>query len=149
MSNGVNKVILIGNVCRDPEQRAMANGGPVTNISIACNQGWTDKAGEKKESVEFVNIVFFDKLAQIAAQYLRKGSQVYVEGSLRTRSWEKDGVKRYATEVVAREMQMIGSRIDSAPAENTRAADPAQPRAASGGSTKPDAFDNFEDEIQF
>ena len=151
MSNGVNKVILIGHVCRDPEQRAMANGGPVTNISIACNQGWTDKAGEKKESVEFVNIVFFDKLAQIAAQYLRKGSQVYIEGQLRTRSWEKDGVKRYATEVVAREMTMLGGRQDG---EQPRTADPAQSRAyreASGGSTKPqpDAFDNFEDDIQF
>lgn len=147
MSNGINKVILIGNVCRDPEQRAMPSGEAVTNISIACNQSWRDKAGEKKESVEFVNIVFFNKLAEIAGQYLRKGSQVYVEGSLRTRSWEKDGVKRYATEVVAREMEMLGSRPEG---ERPRAADPAQARAyreASGGSTKPqpDAFDDFGD----
>ena len=148
MSNGVNKVILIGHVCRDPEQRAMPSGEAVTNISIACNQSWRDKAGEKKESVEFVNIVFFNKLAEIAGQYLKRGSQVYVDGSLRTRSWEKDGVKRYATEVVAREMEMLGSRPEG---ERPRAADPAQARAyreASGGSTKsaPAPFDNFEED---
>lgn len=152
MSNGINKVILIGHVCRDPELRAMPGGEAVTNTSIACNQSWRDKAGEKKESVEFVNIVFFNKLAEIAGQYLRKGSQVYVEGSLRTRSWEKDGVKRYATEVVARDMKMLGGRQDSEQAA-PRAADPAQARAyreASGGSAKPAPFDDFDsDSIPF
>lgn len=151
MSRGINKWIGIGNLCRDPETRAMPGGAAVTNISIACNESWRDASGETKESVEFVNIVFFNKMAEISAQYLRKGSQVYIEGQLRTRSWEKDGVKRYATEVVAREMEMLGSRPEG---ERPRAADPAQARAyreASGGSTKPqpDAFDNFEDDIQF
>lgn len=140
---GLNRCHFIGNCCRDPERRALPRGEAVTNLSIACNNQWTNKAGEKKESVEFVNIVFFGKLAEIAGEYLSKGSKVYVEGSLRTRSWEKDGVKRYATEVVAKEMLMLGGGEQRA--DTTQA---AAYREASGGRQQ-SAFDDFVDDDPF
>ena len=108
----VNKVILVGNLGADPESRFTASGEAVCNISIACTETWRDKAtGEKKEMTEWVRVGFFGKLAEIAGQYLRKGSQVYIEGSLRTRKWtDKDGQEKYSTEIRADEMKMLGGK---------------------------------------
>jgi len=111
MARGINKVILVGNLGRDPETRYMPNGGAVTNVSIATSKGWKDRdSGEQKERTEWHRIVFFNRLAEIAGEYLKRGSKVYIEGELRTRDWEKDGQKHYTTEVVASEMQMLDSR---------------------------------------
>lgn len=112
MARGVNKVILVGNLGQDPETRAMPSGKAVTNVRLATSESWRDKnTGEQKEQTEWHTVVFFDRLAEIAAEYLRKGSQVYVEGKLRTRKWQdKSGNDRYSTEIVANEMQMLGSR---------------------------------------
>ena len=112
MARGINKVILIGNLGSDPETRAMPSGAYVTNISIATSESWKDKqTGEQKERTEWHRVVMFDRLAEIAAEYLRKGSSVYIEGKLRTRKWQgKDGQDRYTTEIVANEMQMLGGR---------------------------------------
>lgn len=108
----VNKVILVGNLGKNPEMRYMPNGDAVANITLATSETWKDKqTGEKKESTEWVRVVFFRKLAEIVGQYLKKGSQVYVEGSLKTRKWQdKEGQDRYTTEIVADTMQMLGSR---------------------------------------
>jgi single-strand DNA-binding protein len=111
MARGVNKVILLGNVGGDPETKYMPSGGAVTNLSIATSESWKDKqTGQPQERTEWHRVVFFNRLAEIASEYLGKGSKVYVEGSLRTRQWEQDGVKRYSTEIVASEMQMLDSR---------------------------------------
>jgi len=112
MARGVNKVILIGNLGKDPEVRYMPSGGAVVNVTLATSENWKDKqSGESKERTEWHNIVFFNKLAEISGQYLKKGAKVYVEGSLRTRKWQdKDGHDRYTTEIVASEMQMLDSR---------------------------------------
>jgi single-strand DNA-binding protein len=112
MARGINKVILVGNLGQDPETRAMPSGKAVTNVRIATSDSWKDKnTGEQKEQTEWHTVVFFDRLAEIAAEYLRKGSQVYIEGKLRTRKWQdKSGNDRYSTEIVANEMQMLGSR---------------------------------------
>jgi single-strand DNA-binding protein len=108
----VNKVIIVGNLGRDPETRYMPNGDAVTNITVATTESWKDKnTGEKKELTEWHRIVFYRKLAEIAGQYLKKGSQVYIEGRLQTRKWtDKEGVERYTTEIIADTMQMLGSR---------------------------------------
>ena len=111
MAKGVNKVILVGNVGGDPETKYMPSGGAVTNLSIATSESWKDKqTGQAQERTEWHRVVFFNRLAEIASEYVRKGSKVYLEGSLRTRQWEQDGVKRYSTEIVASEMQMLDSR---------------------------------------
>jgi single-strand DNA-binding protein len=112
MARGINKVILVGNIGKDPETRYMPNGKAVTNFSVATSEGWTDKqSGDKQERTEWHNVVLFEKLAEIAAEYLKKGSQVYIEGSLRTRKWQdKEGKDRYTTEIVGRDMQMLGGR---------------------------------------
>ncbi len=112
MARGVNKVILIGNLGRDPEVRYMPSGSAVTNVAVATSETWKDKqSGERQERTEWHNVVFFNRLAEIAGEYLKKGSKVYIEGSLRTRKWQaKDGSDRYSTEVVANEMQMLDSR---------------------------------------
>lgn len=112
MARGINKVILVGNLGKDPDVRYMPSGKAVTNFSIATSESWTDKStGDKQERTEWHNIVLFDKLGEIAAEYLRKGSQVYIEGSLRTRKWQdKEGKDRYTTEIVGRDMQMLGAR---------------------------------------
>lgn len=111
MARGVNKVILIGNLGKDPEVKYFPNGDAFCNITIATSESWTDKqSGEKKERTEWHNAVFTKKLAEIAGQYLKKGSKVYVEGSLRTRKWEKDGQDRYTTEVVVQDMQMLDGK---------------------------------------
>ena len=108
----VNKVIIVGNLGRDPETRYMPNGEAVTNIAVATTESWKDKnSGEKKELTEWHRITFYRKLAEIAGQYLKKGSQVYIEGRLQTRKWtDKENVERYTTEIIADTMQMLGSR---------------------------------------
>ncbi|WP_420105257.1 single-stranded DNA-binding protein [Herbaspirillum huttiense] len=108
----VNKVIIVGNLGRDPETRYMPNGEAVTNIAVATTESWKDKnTGEKKELTEWHRITFYRKLAEIAGQYLKKGSQIYVEGRLQTRKWQdKEGVERYTTEIIADTMQMLGGR---------------------------------------
>lgn len=111
MARGVNKVILIGNLGKDPEVKYFPNGDAFCNTTVATSESWTDKqSGEKKERTEWHNVVFTKKLAEIVGQYLKKGSKVYVEGSLRTRKWEKDGVERYTTEIVVQDMQMLDGR---------------------------------------
>ena len=116
----VNKVIIVGNLTKDPESRSFPDGSPVANISVACNEKYKDKQGEMKEVVEYINIVFFGKLADIVADYLRKGSSVYVEGKLKTEKYtDKQGIEKYSTKVVASSMQMLGGKPsgESKPAE--------------------------------
>ncbi|NWG29907.1 MAG: single-stranded DNA-binding protein [Rhodocyclaceae bacterium] len=147
----VNKVILVGNLGADPEVRYLPNGDAVTNIRLATTESWKDKTtGEKKELTEWHRVVFYRKLAEIAGQYLKKGSQVYIEGRLRTRKWQgQDGQDRYTTEIEAQEMQMLGSRSgmggSDAPRDNGNrpAARPATPSPASAG------FNDVEDDIPF
>lgn len=112
MARGVNKVILIGNLGKDPEVRYFPNGDAVCNVTVATSDSWTDKqSGEKRERTEWHNVVFTRKLAEIAGQYLKKGSKVYVEGSLRTRKWQdKEGGDRYTTEIMVNDMQMLDGR---------------------------------------
>ena len=113
MARGINKVILVGNLGNDPETRFMPNGNPVTNISIATSESWKDKqSGQQQERTEWHRIVFFNRLAEIAGEYLKKGSKVYIEGALRTRQWDKEGQKHYPTEIIANEMQMLDGRND-------------------------------------
>ncbi|CAM3901278.1 single-stranded DNA-binding protein [Rheinheimera salexigens] len=116
MSRGINKVILIGNLGQDPEVRYMPQGGAVANFTIATSESWTDKAtNEKKEQTEWHRIVIYNRLAEIAGQYLKKGSKVYIEGKLKNRKWtDKEGVERYTTEIVVNELQML----DGAPQQN-------------------------------
>ncbi len=136
----VNKVIIVGNLGRDPETRYSPDGAALTNVSIATTSQWKDKTtGEKREETEWHRVAFFGRLAEIAAEYLRKGSQVYIEGRLRTRKWQdkETGQDRYSTEIVADVMQMLGSRAGAgAPADDdarpARSA-PSAPRAAAGG----------------
>src|SRR5229473_6400858 len=136
----VNKVILVGNLGRDPETRYAPEGGAITNISVATTDTWKDKtSGEKQERTEWHRVVFFSRLAEIAGEYLKKGSQVYVEGRLRTRKWQdKEGHDRYTTEIVADSMQMLGSRAGSGEPrpEPVRAAEP-KAAAAAAGAKKP------------
>src|SRR6266508_6803502 len=108
----VNKVILVGNLGRDPETRYAPEGGAITNISVATTDTWKDKtSGEKQERTEWHRVVFFSRLAEVAGEYLRKGSQVYIEGSLRTRKWQdKQGNERYSTEIIGNDLQMLGGR---------------------------------------
>jgi single-strand DNA-binding protein len=112
MARGVNKVILVGNLGKDPEVRYMPSGGAVANVTLATSEQWKDKqSGEQKERTEWHNVVFYQRLAEIVGEYLKKGSQIYVEGSLRTRKWQdKSGNDRYTTEIVASDMQMLGGR---------------------------------------
>lgn len=111
MAKGVNKVILVGNVGGDPEVRYMPSGSAVANISVATSETWKDKqTGQPQERTEWHKVVFFNKLAEIVEKYVRKGSKLYIEGSLRTKQWEQDGVKRYSTEIVADQMQMLDSQ---------------------------------------
>ena len=112
MARGVNKVILIGNLGQDPEVKYMPNGGAVTNVTLATSESWKDKnTGEQKENTEWHRVVFFRRLAEIAGEYLKKGSKVYIEGKLQTRKWQdQSGNDRYTTEIIANEMQMLDSR---------------------------------------
>ena len=155
----VNKVIIVGNLGRDPETRYMPDGGAITNISVATTDKWKDKNGEMQEKTEWHRVAFFGKLAEIAGEYLKKGSQVYVEGRLQTRKWQdKDGQDKYTTEIVANQMQMLGSRQGMGGGRD--AAHEGGEAAGAGGSrpaaSKPAAkagtggkFDDFEDDIPF
>jgi len=167
MARGVNKVILVGNLGKDPDVRYMPSGSAVTNVTIATSESWKDKqSGEKQERTEWHNVVFFNRLGEIAGEYLKKGSKVYVEGSLRTRKWQDktSGQDRYSTEIVASEMQMLDSKggagggggygggqsqnqdqnqnqSGGAPSNQNQGSAPAQ-----GGSQN---FDDFDDDIPF
>ena len=147
MARGVNKAIVVGNVGQDPEVRFMPNGNAVANISVATSERWKDKnTGDQQERTEWHRVVFFNRLVEIVEQYVNKGSKLYVEGRLQTRSWEQDGVKRYTTEIVASEMQMLDSRsADSNQGHTTN-----QPSNQPVESAPPPAnFDNFDDDIPF
>jgi single-strand DNA-binding protein len=156
MARGVNKVILVGTCGQDPETRYLPNGNAVTNLSLATSEQWTDKqTGQKVEKTEWHRVALFGKVAEIAGEYLRKGSQVYIEGKLQTREWEKDGIKRYTTEIVVDmqgRMQLLGGKPEgqqqgSAP-ERQRAPRPQQQAPQPGPQPAPD-FDSFDDDIPF
>ena len=154
----VNKVILMGNLGRDPEVRFMPNGDAVCNFSIATTDSWKDKAGERQEKTEWHNIVMYRRLAEIAGEYLKKGRPVYLEGRLQTRKWQtKEGQDRYTTEVIADSMQMLGGR-DVAPAQESQPSsqpeardefDQTPSRNNQSGSSNSSSFDEFEDDIPF
>lgn len=158
----VNKVIIVGNLGRDPETRYMPNGEAVTNVAVATTESWKDKSsGDKKEVTEWHRITFYRKLAEIAGQYLKKGSSVYVEGRLQTRKWtDKDGVERYTTEIIADTMQMLGGRPGAgggAPMDDDYGSSaPAAPRQNAGsGAARPASrpaasnFNDMDDDIPF
>lgn len=180
MARGINKVILIGNLGRDPETRYLPSGAAVTNVSVATSESWTDKqTGQKQDRTEWHRVVFFNRLAEIAGEYLKKGSKVYVEGSLRTRKWQdaQSGQDRYSTEIVGSDLQMLDSRGDAAHGGagmegyeqlasgpeasgqgfagggDVPSSKPAQPPAAGAGGNnggEAAAFDNsFDDDIPF
>ena len=167
-SRGVNKVILVGNLGNDPESRFLPSGGAVTNITVATSETWKDKqSGQPQERTEWHRVVFFNRLAEIANEYLRKGSKVYLEGSLRTRKWQdKSGQDRYTTEIVAGEMQMLDSRgagqsrggdqaqneynqAAAAPSGGQQAAGPQGVPSGGGGSAPSGDFGDFNDDIPF
>jgi len=159
----VNKVILIGNLGRDPEVRYAPSGSAIANITLATTRSWKDKnSGEKVDETEWHRVVFYDRLAEIAGEYLKKGKQVYIEGRLKTRKWtDKDGVEKYTTEVIANEMTMLGSREgmggggeEGGGYSRGAAARPSAPAAAAGAEAKPAAksstgFDDMDDDIPF
>jgi single-strand DNA-binding protein len=147
----VNKVILVGNLGRDPETRYNPEGGAITNISIATTDTWKDKtSGEKQERTEWHRVVFFGRLAEIAGEYLKKGSQVYVEGSLRTRKWQdKEGKERTTTEIVADRMQMLGSRQGAGDAGNREAREPVAAGEDKPSKKSAGKFDDMDDDIPF
>ena len=153
MARGINKVILIGNLGQDPDTRYMPSGGAVTNLRIATNESWKDKqSGEQKERTEWHSVAMFGRLAEISAEYLRKGSQVYIEGRLQTRKWQdRDGNDRYTTEIVANEMQMLGGRGMGGGGGNF-SQDPGPgpgPSSSGGGQSSPPPADDFDDDIPF
>ena len=145
----VNKCIFVGNLGRDPELKYTASGEAICNFSIACSESWKDKAtGEKKELTEWVRISFFGKIAEICGQYLKKGSQVYIEGSMRTRKWvDKDGQERYTTEIKGAEMKMLGSAGDGQ--RKQPESQPAPQRSAQGSPPSKASFDDLGDDIPF
>jgi single-strand DNA-binding protein len=142
MARGVNKVIIVGTLGKDPETRYMPSGSAVTNLRLATNEQWKDKqTGEQQERTEWHSIAMFGRLAEIAAEYLRKGSQVYIEGKLRTRKWQdKEGKDRYTTEIVADEMQMLGSKGGGGGASMG----PPAERSSSGGGQRPAAVSDMD-----
>ena len=154
MARGINKVIIVGNVGGDPETRYMPSGSAVTNLTVATNESWKDKqSGEQKERTEWHRVAMFNRLAEVAAEYLRKGSQVYIEGKLRTRKWQdKQGQDRYTTEIIADEMQMLGGRGGSG-GGNFGGAKQSGGQSGSnegGGSAPPQPGpDDFDDDIPF
>jgi single-strand DNA-binding protein len=158
----LNKVTLIGRLGADPEVRYMPTGGAVANITLATNFRWKDKAGEKKESTEWHRVVFFNRLAEIAGEYLKKGGQVYVEGRLQTRKWQgQDGLDRYTTEIIATEMHMLDSRtggtanfggdqVASGPsASSSKPTYQAPSNASNTMPPAPPSYEDFDDDIPF
>ena len=150
MARGINKVILVGNLGQDPETRYMPSGGAVTNLRLATSESWKDKqTGEPQERTEWHSVAMFGRLAEIAAEYLRKGSQVYIEGKLRTRKWQdKSGNDRYTTEVIADEMQMLGSRGGSG-APMSGSGGGGQRSQGAPASQPASAVNDFDDDIPF
>lgn len=152
MARGINKVILIGNLGNDPEVRYTPNGSAVANVTLATSETWRDKqSGELQDRTEWHRVVFFGRLAEIVGEYLRKGSKIYVEGSLRTRKWQdKNGVDRYTTEIIANEMHMLDSRgagnASGASASTTTSATAAQPPSPPA---EPAEIKDFDDDIPF
>jgi single-strand DNA-binding protein len=148
----VNKVILVGRLGKDPETRYMTNGEAVTNVTLATSENWKDKSGEKQERTEWHNLVFYRRLAEVAGEYLKKGSQIYVEGKIQTRKWQdKEGKDRYTTEIIVNEMQMLGSKSGGAGSfevversSSGSGAAASRPAPAAKGN-----FDNFDDDIPF
>ncbi len=159
MARGINKVILVGHLGKDPEVRYSPNGGAVANITLATSESWKDKvSGEKQERTEWHRVVFFGRLAEIAGEYLKKGAQIYVEGRLQTRKWQdKEGKDRYTTEIVAGEMQMLGSRegrgvpadADMDQSSSSESRMPAAASAGMGGGKSAPAAEDFDDDIPF
>ena len=157
MARGVNKVILVGNLGKDPETRYMPSGGAVTNITVATSESWKDKqTGQQQERTEWHRVVFFGRLGEIAGEYLRKGSKVYVEGRLQTRKWQaQDGTDRYSTEIVANDMQMLDGRGEGGGGDfggsdggggSRPSSAPSRPAEPAGGST---GGGDFDDDIPF
>ena len=149
MARGVNKVILIGNLGKDPETRSFPNGGSITNVTLATSDNWKDRDGNQQERTEWHNVVFHNKLAEISAQYLRKGSKVYVEGAIRTRKWQdKEGKDRYTTEIHANEMQMLDSKSSSGGSDDYSAPRAAAPSRSSTPppASRPAPEEHFEDD---
>ncbi len=153
MARGINKVILIGNLGNDPEVKYTASGSAVANVSIATSENWKDKAtGENQERTEWHRVVFFGKLAEIVGEYLKKGSQVFVEGRLQTRKWQdKEGQDRYTTEIIANEMQMLGGRGGGGSPDSRVNNDTPRTGAAPKPSAAPASApkDDFDDDIPF
>ncbi len=156
-SRGINKVFIVGIVGQEPETRYMPNGNAVTYLTLATSETWKDKnTGQQQERTEWHRITFYQRLAEIVAQYVHKGSKLYVEGRLQTRSWEQDGIKRYATDIIANEMQMLDSKGSS---DNYSPAPPSANQAADGQATQQAPqqapqeasanFDSFDDDIPF
>lgn len=157
----INKVILIGNLGRDPEVRYTPSGSAVCNVTLATTRNWKDKnSGDKVEETEWHRIVFYDRLAEIAGEYLKKGRPVYVEGRLKTRKWQdKDGVEKYTTEIIAEQMQLLGSRegmgggdAEGGGGERPQRSAPAQrpaPRSAPAAQKSSTGFDDMDDDIPF
>jgi single-strand DNA-binding protein len=148
MARGVNKVILVGTLGADPDTRYTPSNAAVTNLSIATNESWKDKqSGEQKEKTEWHRVVMFNRLAEIATEYLRKGSQVYIEGKIQTRKWEdKEGKDRWTTEIVANEMQMLGSRSSGS---NSAPSSMEGSPSSNVSAPKPQSSDDFDDDIPF
>jgi single-strand DNA-binding protein len=155
MARGINKVIIVGNLGADPEVRYMPSGGAVTNIRVATSEGWKDKqSGEIQERTEWHRIVFFNRLAEIASEYLRKGSKVYIEGSLRTNKWQdQSGNDRYSTEIIANSMQMLDSKGGGASAGGSSASSSSMPASNYSQepmtSAEPVMASDFDDDIPF
>lgn len=157
MARGVNKAIIVGTLGQDPEVKYMPSGGAVCNISLATNESWKDKrSGEMQERTEWHRVVMFNRLAEITGEYLRKGSQVYIEGRLQTRKWQgQDGTDRYTTEIVASEMQMLGGRsggsanFDSRPSNATSNQNAHSSNSSAPQNSAPAGLDDFDDDIPF
>lgn len=151
MSKGINKFIGIGNCCNDPETRYSQAGAAITNITIACNESWKDKnTGQMQERAEFIRVVLFNRLGEIAGEYLKKGSKVYVEGQLRTRKWQdKDGSDRYTTEIVAKEMQMLDSKQQGDDPGRHASGNRNQPNPTYTPAQQAPAGDDWDDDIPF
>lgn len=153
MAKGINKVILIGNLGKDPETRYMPSGGAVTNVTIATSESWKDKeSGQAQDRTEWHNVVFYNRLGEIAGEYLRKGSKVYVEGSLRTRKWQdKSGADRYTTEIIGSELQMLDGKSDGKQASGDSQKPSYQSAVKQNASPPPQPamVDDFDSDIPF
>ena len=160
MAKGINKAIIVGHLGRDPEVRYAANGSAIANVSVATTDSWKDKqTGDRQDRTEWHRVVFFNRLAEIAGEYLKRGSQVYIEGRLQTRKWEdKDGHERYTTEIVANDMQMLGGRGDMGGGGGDSPSYGGGNRPSGGGGSRPqrqapaapaEPFDDFDDDIPF